>query len=202
MRIVFFGTPDFAVPSLKYIHENDYNIVGVVSAPDKPKGRGRSISVSPVKKYALDHNITVLTPHDLRSIEFEADLKKIDPDLFVVVAFRILPENIFTIPLKGAFNLHGSLLPKFRGAAPIQWALIKGETKTGLSTFFLKKKVDTGNIILQKEIEIQPTDNFGTLHDKMSQAGSMLVLDTIKQIEKGATDIELQDDSKATPALR
>ncbi|MDX1699888.1 MAG: methionyl-tRNA formyltransferase [Melioribacteraceae bacterium] len=200
MRIVFFGTPDFAVPSLRIIHENNYNIAGVVTTPDKPKGRGRNISVSPIKKYALENNLQLFTPQDLRSIDFETSLKELKPDLFVVVAFRILPENIFTIPPNGAFNLHGSLLPKYRGAAPIQWALIKGEKNTGLTTFFLKKKVDTGNIILQNEIEIKPTDNFGSLHDKMSESGSLLVLDTIKKIENGKVDIKLQDDSRATPA--
>jgi methionyl-tRNA formyltransferase len=200
MRIVFFGTPDFAIPSLKILNESVHEIVGVVTAPDKPKGRGRKLSFTPVKEYAVENNIEILTPDKLKSKEFEIQLRSLRADLFVIVAFRILPENIFTIPPKGSFNLHGSLLPKYRGAAPIQWAIINGETETGLTTFFLKKKVDTGNIILKEKIKIAPNDNFGTLHDKMSGKGAELVLNTVDLIESNKAEIQEQDDSIATPA--
>lgn len=200
MRIVFFGTPDFAIPSLNILHESEHNVVAVVSAPDKQRGRGRSLSVTPVKQYAIDNQIPVLTPDKLSDEDFESELKKLEADLFVVVAFRILPEKIFTIPQKGSFNLHGSLLPKYRGAAPIQWAIINGDTETGLTSFFLEKKVDTGNIILKEKILISELDNFGSLHDKMSIAGADLVLKTLNLIDTGNVKLIDQDDSKATPA--
>jgi methionyl-tRNA formyltransferase len=200
MRIVFFGTPDFAIPSLKLLHESKHEIAAIVTAPDKPRGRGRSFSVTPIKQYGLDNNIQVLTPEKLKNEGFEKSLKLINPDLFIIVAFRILPENIFTIPSKGSFNLHGSLLPKYRGAAPIQWAIINGETETGLTTFFLEKKVDTGNIILRQKISIENTDNFGTLHDKMSFAGAQLVLQTVQLIEENNLKLTIQQDTEATPA--
>lgn len=200
MRIVFFGTPDFAIPSLKLLHESKHEIVAIVTAPDKHRGRGRSFSVTPIKQYGLDNNIQVLTPEKLKNEDFEKSLKLINPDLFIIVAFRILPESIFTIPSKGSFNLHGSLLPKYRGAAPIQWAIINGETETGLTTFFLEKKVDTGNIILRQKILIENTDNFGTLHDKMSFAGAQLVLQTVQLIEENNLKLTTQEDTEATPA--
>jgi methionyl-tRNA formyltransferase len=200
MRIVFFGTPDFAIPSLKILHESKHNIVAVVTAPDKPRGRGRSLSVTPIKQFTLDNDLKVITPDKLKDEEFEKELKSLEPDLFVVVAFRILPQNIFTIPSKGSFNLHGSLLPKYRGAAPIQWSIINGDTQTGLTTFFLEKKVDTGNIILKEKIDIEELDNLGTLHDKMSIAGADLVLKTVNLIEAGNVILTDQDDSIATPA--
>lgn len=200
MRIVFFGTPDFAIPSLKILHESNHEVVAVVTTPDKPRGRGRSLSVTPIKQFALDNNLNVLTPEKLKDERFENELKNLKPDLFVIVAFRILPENIFTIPSKGSYNLHGSLLPKYRGAAPIQWALINGEKETGLTTFFLEKKVDTGNIILTEKIRIDKSDNLGTLHDKMSISGANLVLETANLIESGNVKLTDQDDSIATPA--
>jgi len=200
MKIVFFGTPEFAVPSLKILHESKHEIVSVVTAPDKPRGRGRSVSVTPIKEFALENNIRVFTPEDLKDRNFETDLRKLIPDLFVVVAFRVLPMNIFTLPVKGSFNLHGSLLPKYRGAAPIQWALINGERETGLTTFFLEKKVDTGNIILKEKIDIAESDNFGSLHDKMSIAGSSLVYRTVDLIDKGNLQLVHQDGSLASPA--
>ncbi len=200
MKIVFFGTPEFAILSLNILHKSKHEIIAVVTAPDKPRGRGRSLSVTPVKQFAIDNNIKVLTPEKLKDPKFEQELKELNPDLFVVVAFRILPENIFTIPPKGSFNLHGSLLPKYRGAAPIQWALINGEKETGLTTFFLKKKVDTGSIILRKKIIIEDSDNLGTLHDKMSELGSNLVLKTVNLIETNSYELLEQDESLATPA--
>lgn len=200
MRIIFFATPEFAIPSLDILHKSEHEIVAVVSAPDKPRGRGRSLSVTPIKQYALDNNIPVYTPEKLKNEEFANKLKELSPDLFVVVAFRILPEIIFTLPKKGSFNLHGSLLPKYRGAAPIQWAIINGDKETGLTTFFLEKKVDTGNVILKEKISIEENDNLGTLHDKMSIAGSELVLKTVTQIDNDSVELMPQDDDEATPA--
>lgn len=200
MKIVFFATPEFAIPSLKILHESKYDVVAVVSAPDKQRGRGRSISVTPIKQFALDNNIKVFTPDKLNDENFEEQLKKINADLFVVVAFRILPKNIYTMPSKGSFNLHGSLLPKYRGAAPIQWAIINGETETGLTTFFLDKKVDTGSIILKEKITIEQSENLGSLHDKMSLSGAQLVLKTVNIIDEENYKPITQDHLLATPA--
>ena len=200
MKIVFFGTPDFAVYSLKSLFESEHEIAAVVTAPDKQRGRGRKVSFTPVKQYALENGIDILQPEKLKDSGFVQNLQNYNADLYVVVAFRILPEVVFTIPPMGTFNLHGSLLPKYRGAAPIQWALINGDTETGLTTFFLKKKVDTGNIIIQKKLAIQEQDNFESLHDKMAELGASLVLETVEIIEKGNI-IELpQDDTQASPA--
>ena len=200
MRIIFFGTPDFAIPSLRILHESDHSVVAVVTAPDKQRGRGRNLSVTPIKQFALDNNIKVLTPEKLKSEDFENELRELKPDLFVIVAFRILPESIFTLPPKGSFNLHGSLLPKYRGAAPIQWAIINGDKSTGFTTFFLEKKVDTGNIILNEKIIIEDSDNLGTLHDKMSITGAALVLKTVKLIDGGNVQLTSQNNNDATPA--
>ena len=200
MNIVFFGTPDFAIPSLDKLHNSNHNIAAVVTAPDKERGRGRKLSYTAVKQYAIDNNIEVLQPIKMKDDKFIDLLKNIEADLFIIVAFRILPEKVFSIPKFGSFNLHGSLLPKYRGAAPIQWALINGETETGLTTFFLKQKVDTGNIILQTRIKIEETDNFGSLHDKMSLKGAELVLDTVDKIELGNIELKEQDNSIATGA--
>ena len=200
MKIVFFGTPDFAIPSLKILNESKHQIVGVVTAPDKQRGRGRKVSYTPIKKFALENNLYLLQPEKLNNDEFVDALKKLNADLFVIVAFRILPKRVFTIPPKGSFNLHGSLLPKYRGAAPIQWALINGEKETGVTTFFLKEKVDTGNIIAQEKIVINKDDNLGTLHDKMSEIGAELVLKTVEQIESNSYKLSEQDNSLATPA--
>lgn len=200
MKIVFFGTPDFAIPSLKILHESEHEIVGVVTAPDKPRGRGRSLSPTPIKQFAVKNGIKVLTPEKLKDAQLLDELNSLQADLFVVVAFRILPENVYTIPTKGSFNLHGSLLPKYRGAAPIQWAIINGEKETGITTFFLEKKVDTGNIILKEKIKIDDSDNLGTLHDKMSLAGAQLVLKTVNLIDQNKVELIPQDDTVATPA--
>ena len=200
MKVVFFGTPDFAVPCLNKIHLSHHEVVAVVTAPDKERGRGRKVSYTPVKSFALSNDIKVIQPEKLKDDDFVSELKSLEADVFVIVAFRILPNAVFTIPAKGSFNLHGSLLPKYRGAAPIQWSLIKGDNKTGVTTFFLKEKVDTGNIILSREIEISKTDDFGTLHDKMSEVGSEVVIETLNLIETGSVNLIEQDDSLASPA--
>lgn len=200
MKIIFFATPDFAIPSLKILHENNHEILAVVTAPDKPRGRGQNLSPTPIKQFAVDNNIKVFTPENLKDENLVKDLKELNPDLFVVVAFRILPRNIFTIPKFGSFNLHGSLLPKYRGAAPIQWALINGDIETGLTTFFLEDKVDTGNIILSENVKIEESDNFETLHDKMSLLGAELTLRTVNLIEQNKVELQKQDDKIATPA--
>lgn len=200
MNIVFFGTPEFAIPSLKILFESKHSVKAVVTAPDKPKGRGRNLSFTPIKEFALKNNIPVLTPDKLNDEIFINQLKEINADLFIIVAFRILPKIVFSLPKRGAFNLHGSILPKYRGAAPIQWALINGEKETGLTTFFLEEKVDTGNIILTKKVEIFDDDNFGSLHDRMSLVGADLVIETINLIEKNDFHLEQQNNDLASPA--
>lgn len=178
------GTPDFAVSSLQKLVENDFNVAAVITAPDKPAGRGLSIKESPIKKYALTQNIPVLQPTNLKSPEFISELKTYNANLQIVVAFRMLPEVVWSMPEYGTFNLHASLLPQYRGAAPINWAIINGENKTGCTTFFLKHEIDTGNIILQQEVDISKEDNVGSLHDKLMDIGSDLVLKTVQLIEQ------------------
>jgi methionyl-tRNA formyltransferase len=195
------GTPDFSIPSLKKLIESKHNVLAVVTAPDKQRGRGRKISYTPVKNFALENKLPILQPDKLKNnFEFINHLNNYDADLYVIVAFRILPQAIFSIPPKGSFNLHASYLPKYRGAAPIQWALINGETETGLTTFKLAEKVDTGNIFLQIKIEIKPEDNLETLHDKLSESGADLVLETVDLIESNDFELKSQNDSLATPA--
>jgi len=200
MKVIFFGTPEFAIPSLKILYDNGYEISAVVTVPDKEKGRGLKPEPSLVKKFALSLGLKVLEPVNLKDENFINQLKEINPDLGVVVAYRILPREVYSLPKYGTFNLHASLLPKYRGAAPIQWAIINGEKVTGVTTFFLQDKVDTGNIILQREVPIDDEDNFQTLHDKLSQIGSDLVLETVKLIETGNYELKSQDDSLATLA--
>jgi methionyl-tRNA formyltransferase len=200
MRIVFMGTPDFAIPSLEKLINSKYEVVGVVTGPDKPKGRGLALSESPVKRFSKEHNLTILTPQNLKSGDSFCSFRELAPDLSVVVAFRILPERIFSLPPLGTVNLHASLLPKYRGAAPINWALMNGETKTGLTTFFIQKKVDTGDLLLQKEVDIQPEENFGQLHDRLAKLGADLLLQTVDLIEKGEAKPIKQDHTSATPA--
>ena len=201
MKIVFMGTPDFSIPSLKSVYKSNHELAAVVTAPDKERGRGRKVTFTPVKQFAVDKNIPVYQTEKLKgNIEFVDQMNELHPDLFVVVAFRILPKEVFNIPKFGSFNLHGSYLPKYRGAAPIQWALINGESETGLTTFKLAEKVDTGNIYLQEKIEIFPADNFETLHDRMSLLGADLVLRTIELIESRNYELKQQDDSLASPA--
>ncbi len=194
------GTPEFAVPSLKILLDNKYDIPTVVTVPDRKKGRGLKTSVSDVKKFALEKDLKLLQPVSLKDEKFINEIKLLAPDLIIVVAFRILPKEIYTIPKYGSINLHGSLLPKYRGAAPINRAIINGDTETGVTTFFLKDKVDTGNIILQKKIKIGPDDNAGIIHDKLSITGADTVLQTVKLIEKGSIIEFTQDESLASPA--
>ncbi|HEY9221636.1 MAG TPA: methionyl-tRNA formyltransferase [Lutibacter sp.] len=185
LRIVFMGTPDFAVATLDTLINAKFKVVGVVTAPDKPAGRGQKMQQSPVKKYALEHNLTILQPGNLKSEEFLDQLKSLNANLQIVVAFRMLPKAVWQLPEYGTFNLHASLLPNYRGAAPINWAIINGETKTGVTTFFIDEKIDTGNIILQEEVAIGDDETFGELHDKLMEVGSSLVVKTVQQIEKG-----------------
>ncbi len=200
MNIIFMGTPDFAVPSLEILLRNNYTVSAVVTAPDKPRGRGQQVSCTPVKEFAQKHSIPVLQPENLRDPQFISTVTNYDPDLFIIVAFRILPKEVYSIPTKGSFNLHASLLPKYRGAAPINWAIINGEKESGVTTFFLQDKVDTGNIIVQKQISISDEMNAGELHDALSEIGSNAVLETVRLIESGNANPLQQDNSLASPA--
>jgi methionyl-tRNA formyltransferase len=200
MNIVFMGTPDFAVPSLEILLKNNYTVSAVVTAPDKPRGRGQQVSFTAVKESALRYSLPVLQPETLRDPLFISALTDLKPDLFIIVAFRILPKEVYSIPVKGSFNLHASLLPKFRGAAPINWAIINGEKESGVTTFFLQDKVDTGNIILQKHVPISDEMNAGELHDSLSTVGSIAVLETVQMIEKGTANPQQQDNTLASPA--
>ncbi|MBN2571141.1 MAG: methionyl-tRNA formyltransferase [Ignavibacteriales bacterium] len=200
MKIVLFGTPDFAVATLEKLVNSVYEISTVVTIPDKQMGRGQKISFSPVKDFSLKHNINLLQPENLKDEKFILQLKELNADLFVVVAYKILPVEVFSIPKMGTFNLHASLLPKYRGAAPIQWALINGEQKTGVTTFFIKEKVDTGDIILQKEVSISDKDDYGSLYEKLKIDGADLVLESIELIQEGNIDLLRQNDTQASPA--
>lgn len=184
-RIVFMGTPEFAVASLRTLHESGFGIEAVVTAPDKPAGRGRKISFTAVKEYALQHNLLLLQPERLRDQGFINALKSLRADIFVVVAFRMLPEEVWSIPHYGTFNLHASLLPQYRGAAPINHAIINGETRTGVTTFLIDKEIDTGHILLAREADILPGDNAGSLHDKLMKLGSTLVTETVRGLFAG-----------------
>jgi len=184
-RIVFMGTPWFAVASLRALHENGYPVVCVVTVPDKPAGRGRKIATSPVKDYALANGLPVLQPEKLRDNGFVSTLKNLQADIFVVVAFRMLPEEVWSIPPSGTFNLHASLLPQYRGAAPINHAIFNGETKTGVTTFLIDREIDTGNILLSEGTEILPADNAGSLHDRLMTIGAGLVVETVKGLYHG-----------------
>ena len=179
------GTPDFAVASLKALIDNDYNIVGVITAPDKPAGRGRKLNESAIKQYAKLKGLKILQPTNLKNEIFINELKALKANLQIVVAFRMLPKVVWQMPKYGTFNLHASLLPNYRGAAPINWAIINGETKTGVSTFFIDEKIDTGAMIFQQEVEILPNETAGQLHDKLMSIGSGLVIKTVKSIENG-----------------
>lgn len=185
LRIVFMGTPEFAVPSLEILIQHGINVVAVITAPDKPQGRGQKIVPSPVKACALQHHIPVLQPTNLKSPEFLQELKNLNANLQIVVAFRMLPEVVWAMPEFGTFNLHGSLLPQYRGAAPINWAIMNGETETGVTTFFLKHDIDTGNIIFQEKEPIHPDDTVGTLYERLMHKGAGLVLKTVQAIEQG-----------------
>ncbi len=192
LRIVFMGTPEFAVESLRQLVENQYQVVGVVTVPDKPAGRGQKLRASAVKVYAEEQAIPVLQPEKLRDLAFQEALKALKPDVQVVVAFRMLPKEIWSLPALGTFNLHASLLPQYRGAAPINWAVINGETKTGITTFFIDEKIDNGNILLQEEVAISAQDTAGSVHDKLMMRGSQLVCTTVDAIA----------ENKVTPLLQ
>lgn len=187
-RIVFMGTPDFAVESLKALVENNYNIVGVITAPDKPAGRGRQLSESAVKKYALEKELNILQPEKLKNPEFIAQLESLKADLQIVVAFRMLPEMVWNMPPMGTFNLHASLLPQYRGAAPLNWAIINGEKETGVTTFLLDHEIDTGRIIFQERIPIGDDDTVGDLHDRMMVIGANLVIKTVDALSEGRVE--------------
>jgi methionyl-tRNA formyltransferase len=200
MRIVFMGTPDFAVPSLRLLHEAGHEIAAVVTAPDRRRGRGQKLSYTPVKQYAVDHAIPVLQPESLKDPGFAAALRECAADCFFIVAFRILPEDIFRIPPRGSVNLHASLLPKYRGAAPINWALIRGERESGVTTFFLKRKVDTGGVILQEHVSLHENMTAGQLHDMLADVGANVLVRTAQMIADGTAEALPQDDAQATPA--
>jgi len=204
LRIVFMGTPGFAVGVLQSLVENRKNIVGVITAPDRPAGRGRSVKESDVKQYAKSQNLPILQPTNLKAPEFVAQLKALQANLHIVVAFRMLPKIVWNMPAFGTFNLHASLLPQYRGAAPINWAIINGESKTGVTTFFIDDKIDTGAIILRREISIDKRENVGSLHDTLMVLGGTLVLDTVKLIESGKVTTLKQtetDELKNAPKL-
>ncbi len=183
LRIVFMGTPDFAVPSLDILIQHKYNVVGVITAPDKPSGRGQHIQQTAIKNYALEKNLNILQPEKLKNPTFINELEALNANLFIVVAFRMLPEIVWKMPKLGTFNLHASLLPQYRGAAPINWAVINGEIESGVTTFFLQHEIDTGNILFQEKVTIDKNDNAGNLHDKLMHIGANLVLKTVQNIE-------------------
>src|SRR5690349_13431411 len=199
LRIIFMGTPEFAVPSLEILLENKVNIVAVITAADKPQGRGNKIVYSPVKECALKHNVPVLQPTNLKSPEFLEELRSYQANLHIVVAFRMLPESVWKMPPLGTFNLHASLLPQYRGAAPINWAIINGEKETGVTTFFLEHEIDTGKIIFQERIKITEDETAGRLHDKLMSHGAELVLKTAEAIE--TSDFKTIEQSKMVNML-
>ena len=195
LRIVFMGTPEFAVGILDTILKNNYEVVGVITAADKPAGRGQKLKYSAVKEYALANNLTLLQPVNLKDETFLSELKSLNANLQIVVAFRMLPKLVWEMPALGTFNLHASLLPNYRGAAPINWAIINGETKTGVTTFFIDDKIDTGAMILSSETPIDETENAGQLHDRLMDLGSKTVIDTLQMIEKGNLSTIIQKDT-------
>jgi methionyl-tRNA formyltransferase len=194
------GTPEFAVASLDILVQNNYEVVGVVTVPDKPAGRGQQLQQSAVKKYALEKGLTILQPDKLKSEEFIEELKKLNADLQIVVAFRMLPEVVWNMPPFGTYNLHGSLLPKYRGAAPINWAVINGETESGVTSFKLKHEIDTGNMLFQAKAPISKTTTAGELHDTLMHVGANLILKTVKAIESGDYELKPQDDTQSIHA--
>jgi methionyl-tRNA formyltransferase len=195
LRIVFMGTPEFAVGILETIIKKNYTVVGVITAADKPAGRGQKIKYSAVKEYALTNNLRLLQPTNLKDESFLAELKSLNANLQIVVAFRMLPKVVWEMPELGTFNLHASLLPNYRGAAPINWAIINGETKTGVTTFFIDDKIDTGAMILSSEIKIDSDENAGQLHDRLMSLGSETVIRTLELIEKGNVHTSIQKDA-------
>lgn len=201
LRIVFMGTPGFAVPSLNILLENGYKVVGVITSTDKLGGRGKKkVIESEVKQFAISKGLKILQPSNLKSPAFIEELRSLKANLQIVVAFRMLPEVVWAMPKLGTFNLHGSLLPKYRGAAPINWAVINGDKETGVTTFFLKKEIDTGDLIFQERMPIGPNETAGEVHDQMMILGAKTVLKTVKAIEKQAVNPQQQDDTQATKA--
>lgn len=194
LRIIFMGTPEFAVGILDTIIKNNYEVVGVITAADKPAGRGQKLKYSAVKEYALENNLNLLQPTNLKDESFLEELKSLNANLQIVVAFRMLPKVVWEMPSLGTFNLHASLLPNYRGAAPINWAIINGETKTGVTTFFIDDKIDTGAMILSTETAIDDTENAGQLHDRLMHLGCDTVIETLKAIESGSAATTIQDD--------
>ena len=194
------GTPEFAVPSLRILVENNYNVVGVITSVDKPAGRGRKLVQSAVKQFAVEHGLNVLQPKNLKAPDFVEELRALKADLQIIVAFRMLPEVVWNMPSIGTFNLHGSLLPKYRGAAPINWAVINGEKETGVTTFFLKHKIDTGDILMQEKLPIGEDETVGEVYGRMMEMGGGVVLKTVKMIEKDGYTLSPQDASKVTQA--
>jgi methionyl-tRNA formyltransferase len=195
LRIIFMGTPEFAVGILDTIIKNNYEVAGVITAADKPAGRGQKLKYSAVKEYALENNLTLLQPTNLKDENFLEELKSLQANLQIVVAFRMLPKVVWEMPSLGTFNLHASLLPNYRGAAPINWAIINGETKTGVTTFFIDDKIDTGAMILSAETAIETTENAGQLHDRLMHLGCETVIDTLKLIENENAKTTIQNDS-------
>lgn len=201
MKIVFFGTAEFAVPSLQRMNESGHEVVAVVTAPDRRGGRGRKQWISsPVKNYAVENKLSVLQPANLKSGEFNQELRSLQADMFVVVAFRMLPRMVWNMPPMGTVNLHASLLPKYRGAAPIHHAIIKGETETGLTVFKITEEIDTGDVLCREVVKIGPHDTTGDLHDRMAIAGSQLLLNCIEKWAAGKIELQSQDDRLASPA--
>lgn len=198
LKVVFFGTPDFARASLEAIHTSAHEVVGVVTIADKASGRGQKVHQSPVKTYAVEHDLPLFQPEKLRNEEFLSQIQSLNADIFVVVAFRMMPKVLFSMPRLGTFNLHASLLPDYRGAAPINYAVINGETKSGVTTFFINEKIDEGNILLQAETEISPEDNAGTLHDRLMEIGAKLVVETLDGLAEGKLT-EIPQNQKENP---
>jgi methionyl-tRNA formyltransferase len=198
LKIVFMGTPEFAVAILDRIIQCEYNVVGVVTVPDKPAGRGQRIHQSAVKQYALQKGLTILQPEKLKSTDFTSKLELLGADVFVVVAFRMLPEVVWAMPPRGTFNLHGSLLPQYRGAAPINWAVINGEKTTGVTTFFLNHDIDTGAIIMQRGMEIGENETAGEVHDRMMHLGAEVVVETLEAIQQGNIRAQAQQTAGIT----
>ncbi len=202
LRIVYMGTPDFAVEALRQLVEGGYNVVGVITMPDKPTGRGHKIQYSPVKQYALEQNLPLLQPEKLKDEAFVQALREWKADLQIVVAFRMLPEVVWSMPRLGTFNLHASLLPQYRGAAPINWAVINGDTETGITTFFLKHEIDTGEVIQQVRVPITDTDNVEIVHDKLMMLGGKLVVETVDAILNGVVKPVPQEEMAVVGELR
>ena len=197
MRLIFMGTPDFARENLAELHQSSHEVLAVVTAPDKPAGRGRKPRASAVKKYALRHNLPLYQPEKLRDPNFLSAMERFKPDVIIVVAFRMLPQVLWSIPLRGTINLHASLLPDYRGAAPINWAIINGEKVTGVTTFLINEAIDTGGILMQEAVPIKPDDDAGVLHDRLLERGKRLLLETLNKLDKGELEAQPQKEQAA-----